>query len=249
MLEIIWKAVAWGLTIGGVFLVAGFFYPLIVGGKGAHQGPLGGIILGAMAFVVGTFVGGLLQWPRARALPAWALAVYGLALALLLYPAYGAAKMGGSIMIKFATVEFPKTDERMTFAPPLTEAERELLKRTHFRLKLAVANPNHPPAYTISLIDDLKATRLFDSVAAAEDVATPGLIATVMGRYYGDKAGQSFTLSTATRPGRAIGVKVHYVLGGMFAGMGDRTQYLERLAVETIRAATELGIEPAGAAK
>jgi hypothetical protein len=246
---IIKRAALWGLIAGGVFLAVGFLTPIILGGQGSHQSPLAGILLAPAGFMIGATLGGLAGIQRARGLPAWAKIVYGLALVVLAERTFAAVQFSGPILVKLATAPIASQADRMRFAAPLTEAERALLERTHFTLTLGVANPKFEPVYTDSLIADFVQTGLFDHVTREGRTRAADLVATMRGKYYGDKLGQYFTLSPANEPGRGIDVKVHYTTGGIFAAVGDRRQYLDRLAVETIKAANALAVRPAAPAQ
>ena len=84
-LAIIRKSLAWGFSVGGIVFVAGFIGPIILTPE-ANLGPMTGIFLGPVAFVIGTFLAGICQIRRALALPRWGKVGYGLFLLLLLVP-------------------------------------------------------------------------------------------------------------------------------------------------------------------
>ena len=85
LLAIIRKSLAWGFWVGGVVFVGGFVGPLIVTPE-ANLGPLLGIFLGPVAFVIGSFLAGIGQIRSALTLPKWDKVRYGMFLLLLLIP-------------------------------------------------------------------------------------------------------------------------------------------------------------------
>ena len=84
-LAIIRKSLAWGFSVGGIVFVAGFIGPIILTPE-ANLGPMTGIFLGPVAFVIGTFLVGIGQIRPALTLPKWGKVGYGLFLLLLLVP-------------------------------------------------------------------------------------------------------------------------------------------------------------------
>ncbi len=220
-----------------VFIVA-FFGPLLIGGPGAHQGPLGAFIYAPAAFFLVFFVALLIQFRRAlRLSTGWKFAYF----VLLLLSLIPAARIVGFI----SEIDFVKSvrnidlksyskSERLKHIPPLTDDEGRLLKSTHFNMRVVVVNPRMPVAYTRSLIDDLKKTDLFDEVAEFGQMGKADLIATLTGGYYGDKGGQSFTLKPPDGPGKEVPIKIYYTLGGVLSGGEEKKQYLDRLSVTLI---------------
>ena len=85
LMAIIRKSLAWGFWVGGVVFVVGFAGPLIVTSQ-ANLGPLLGIFLGPVAFVIGSFLAGIGQVRSALTLPKWDKVGYGMFLILLLLP-------------------------------------------------------------------------------------------------------------------------------------------------------------------
>jgi hypothetical protein len=84
-LAIIRKSLAWGFSVGGIVFAVGFIGPIILTPE-ANLGPMTGIFLGPVAFVIGTFLVGIGQIRPALTLPKWGKVGYGLFLLLLLVP-------------------------------------------------------------------------------------------------------------------------------------------------------------------
>jgi hypothetical protein len=82
---IIGKSIAWGFAVGLIVFVAFFFGPMLFN-PGSNLAPIGGILFGPPAFVIGTFLAGICQIRRALTLPKWGKVVYGLFLLVLLVP-------------------------------------------------------------------------------------------------------------------------------------------------------------------
>ncbi len=82
----------------------------------------------------------------------------------------------------------------MEHAQPLTDAERELVRATHFDMTVAVVDPNGDPARTNSLIRDLAGTRLFDDVVASHDASDTDLVVTVARSSIDRGGARSFTV-------------------------------------------------------
>jgi hypothetical protein len=79
--------------------------------------------------------------------------------------------------------------------PAATEAQTELLRRTHFKATLAV-EPYKYPIYSDHLIRDLRATGLFDSVDSLEKVEKPHLIARIERPIHGTAVVPLWTILT-----------------------------------------------------
>jgi hypothetical protein len=77
-------------------------------------------------------------------------------------------------------------------------------------------------------------------VGYASETATPDLIATVTGQYFQPETGVSFSLAPAADTTRTMSIDVHYERGRSTASSADRDSYLDRLAVETIRAVEDV---------
>ncbi len=242
------KILGWSFGAAGglasfVFILA-FFGPLLIGGPGAHQGPLGAFIYAPATFFLVFVIASLIQIRRALRLSIGGKFAYFGLLALFLIPT---ARIVGFI----SEIDFVKSvrnidlksyskSERLKHIPPLTDDERRLLRSTHFNIRVGVVNPSAPVVYTRSLIRDLKKTGLFDEVAEFGQMGKADLIATLTGGYYGDKAGQSFTLKPPGGPGKEISIRIYYTLGGLLSGGGEQNQYLDRLSVALINAVPEL---------
>ncbi len=69
-LAIIRKSLAWGFSVGGIVFAVGFIGPIILTPE-ANLGPMTGIFLGPVAFVIGTFLVGIGQIRPALTLPKW----------------------------------------------------------------------------------------------------------------------------------------------------------------------------------
>ncbi len=81
---------------------------------------------------------------------------------------------------------------------------------------------------------------LFDAVAALGMATDPDLIAVARDGPFGNRTGTSFTLALMDDPEDALQVSVNYYVAPMWSGEGDRQQYLDRVAVETINAVNQL---------
>jgi hypothetical protein len=90
------------------------------------------------------------------------------------------------------------------------------------------------------LVTGLASTGLFRTVDERVTPENADLVATVTGSYYGDRQGLSFALRRADRPVGEVQIKVYYNVGGIFTQMSGRRQYLDRLAMEVIRAVETL---------
>ena len=137
-------------------------------------------------------------------------------------------------------------DTRMEGAPALTAAERELLAATHFDLAVAVTSSNGQPGESQwlrtrdALIRELDGFGLFDAVAAVGVVPESDLIVVARDGPFGNRTGTSFTLALMDDPENEVEVRVNYYVAPMWSGEGDRQQYLDRVAVETINAVKQL---------
>lgn len=211
-------AAGWAFVTAALFSGIAFSTPLIIGGRGSHQGPLLAFALAPVAFGV-AFVVTLIQ-PRLGKF---------VALAVLTYPAW-------------YYLGIPK-DEAPELLP-LTAEERDRLRATRFDLRVAVANGGFPEAYQAGLVRELNDAGLFKAVGRVGDVESPDLIATVTGNYYGDREGQHFSLHLSGHPERKVHVNSwHYIPGAL--SQGKRSRYKERFAIEVIRKIDELGFRSA----
>jgi hypothetical protein len=85
LLAIIGMSLGLGFVVGVIGLLAGFIGPVIFTPE-ASQGPLLGLFLGPILFVIGSYLAGICQIPRALTLPKWGQATYALILLLLFIP-------------------------------------------------------------------------------------------------------------------------------------------------------------------
>jgi hypothetical protein len=239
LVAILGKALLWGAGISAVVFVLAFIGPLMVGGPGAHQAPLAAFLFAPVAFPLVLLVVYVLQYRRALRLSGAGKSGYAVVLVLLLIPAVSAARFLASLDLPVDTARYGR-QERFRHAAPMTDDERRLRESTHFDLRVRVENPRFPPVYTGVLVTDLAATGLFRVVDARVTPETADLVATVTGSYYGDKQGLSFTLRRADGQANELQLKVYYIVGGIFSQLSDRRQYLDRLAVEVIRAVQTL---------
>jgi hypothetical protein len=233
LVAILGRALLWAFGAAAVVFAVLFIGPMLIGGS-----PLAAFLLAPMAFPPALFVASVLQYRRALRLAGTAKAAYAVVLALILIPAVPAARFLAKLDLSIDTAAFGR-ERRLVHAPPVTDDERRLRESTHFDLRVRVENPRFPPVYTDALVTDLAATGLFHTVDESVIPETKDLVATITGQYYGDKTGQSFTLRRADGRASAVQLKVYYTVGGIFSAMGDRRQYLERLA-EVIRAVETL---------
>jgi hypothetical protein len=216
-------ALTWASSVATLAFVVMFATPLVIGGPGAHQGPLLAF-LGAPAVFVVT-LGLALIWPR--------LALVTI-VASLMFPVW-------------YYVNMPPWDPRISRLVPLSTEERALLQARHFPLRVAVEGGKSYPIYRAELIDDLGKTGLFTSVAASDETDSADLIATVTGSYYGDKTGHSFSLRWPQQPKRRVGIKLwYYASDGPFIYASRHRLLVDRLALEVVRQMDALG--PAGQA-
>ena len=240
-LAILGKALLWAIGTSAVVFVVTFIGPLIIGGPGAHQGPLGAFILAPMAFPLVLLLAYLLQYRRALRLAGAGKAAYAVVFVILLVPAVSATRFLARLHLSIDTAGYSRK-ERLLHAAAITDDERRLRDSTHFDFGVRVENPRFPPVYTGVLVTDLTATRLFRAVDERMTMENAKLVASVTGSYYGDRQGLSFTLRRTDGQAAPVQLKVFYTVGGIFSQMGDRRQYLDRLAVELIRAVRTLGL-------
>ena len=231
---ILGRALLWAIGASAVVFAIFFFGPMLIGGS-----PLAAFLLAPTAFPPALLVASVLQYRRALRLGGAAKAAYAVVVALVLIPAVPAARFLAKLDLSVDTAAFSRA-RRLLHAPPMTDDERRLRESTHFDLRVRIENPRFPPVYAGALVTDLAATGLFRAVDQRVTLETADLVATVTGQYYGDKTGQSFTLRRAEDEASAVQLRVYYTVGGIFSALGDRRQYLDRLAVEVIRAVETL---------
>ena len=238
-LAILGKALLWAAGVSAAVFVVALIGPAMLGGPGSHQAFILAFLLAPAAFPLVLLAAIALQYRRAGRFGAVGRAAYAIALAVMLVPAAMSVYFVASFDIKLDFAGMSR-EERFRNAAALTEEERRLRESTHFDLRVRVENPRFPPVYTGVLVTDLASTGLFRTVNESTSPETADLVASVTGSYYGDKQGASFTLRRADGKGGAIQLKVYYIVGGFGARLVDHPQYLDRLAVETIRAVETL---------
>ena len=234
LVAILGRAMLWAVGASAVVFTVFFIGPMLIGGS-----PLAAFVLAPMAFPPALFIVSVLQYRRALRLDGAAKAVYAVVLALVLIPGVPAARFLAKLDLSINTAASGRA-QRLLHASPMTDDERRLRESTHFDLQVRVENPRFPPVYTGVLVTDLRATGLFRIVDESVTPETADLVAAVTGSYYGDKQGLSFTLRRTDGQASPVQLKVYYTVGGIFSAMGDRRQYLDRLAVEVIRAVATL---------
>jgi hypothetical protein len=210
-------ALMWACGAATFAFMIMFLTPLVIGGPGAHQGPLLAFLLTPIIFVVTLILA--LVWSR--------LGLIAIA-ASLLYPAWYSAQR-------------PPREAQGSLVP-LNAEEQALLQSRHFEARVAVDGGKSPPIYRANLVDDLGRTGLFSAVGVIEDARSADLIATVTGSYYGDKTGHSFSLRWSKRPERSVSVKVwHYASDGPLVYASRHRLQVQRLALEVVRQMDALG--------
>lgn len=213
-------ALKWACGAATLAFMVMFLTPLVIGGPGAHQAPLLAFLLTPIIFFITLAL--TLVWSRLG---------FVTIVASLLFPAW-------------YYVNMPPRDPRGTLVP-LNVEERALVHSRHFELRVAVDGGKSYPIYRANLIDDLRRTGLFTSVASMEDARSADLIATVTGSYYGDKTGHSFSLRWPQQPERSVSVKVwHYASDGPLLYASRHRLLVERLALEIVRQMDALGPSP-----
>ena len=123
-------------------------------------------------------------------------------------------------------------------AQPLTDAERELVRATHFGMTVAVVDPNGDLARTNSLMRDLAGTGLFDDVVALHDASDADLVVTVARSSINRGGARSFTLARMDDPNISITVNYNRLSFMTAARAGERQH--DRLALEVINAVDQL---------
>jgi len=226
---VVGRALIWATVIS--FLVFFLLSFVFVG----NLGPIPALVYGPIAFVASFIVFWIVESllePHTEAVRKIAyLALSGILLAPLV------------TYMAFNHREFTRAG-RMEHAPPLTDEESLLLKSTRLNLRIAVENPRRPPVYTEKLINDLWETCLFLEVGDVNSLDGADVLATITGAYWDDKTGFKFIFHLPENLTDGVEVEVSYKLrssmaGGM-SGRADRKQYIDRLAVELIKASQVL---------
>ncbi len=241
MLAIFGKSLGGGFGAVFLVLVLDTQLPLVFDGPANTLGPIADFFASLGVFFIGFVLALLCQARLTSALPSGGRKIYALTLILALVPAAMLTPFAWWFVI--GDSDFP-SGKRMEFSKPLTEAERQLLRATHFDLTVAVRNRRYgrlfPPVYIEGLIRNLDKTGLFDRVGRASQTPDTKLIATIEATYWGDKNGAAFALALADNPEKSISIKVYYWYGKKSKGRAERAQYQDRLAVEVINAVNEL---------
>lgn len=244
-IAVIGTAFLWALLGSGILFALAFVWPLLIGGKGSHQGPLMAFAIAPAAFLLIFFVALVLQIRRAAALPTSGQIVCGGCLLVLVGPAVAVALGGVKVAQEYVswTASRQSFNERMAGAPALSPDERAMVERSApLDLKVAVEPGSYTPVHAKGLANDLRAAGVFAQVAPVEQIDAPDLIAIVTGNPFGDRAGAVFRLNRAATAGAGVDVKVTYYVGGLLS-TAERTQYLDRLGVESLRAVQGLSEE------
>ena len=240
-LRILGKSIGWASALTILVFILSFNWALSVGGS---QTPLVSAVLAPITFFLVLTIVMLTQFRRAVQLSPGAKLAYFVFLAFfLIHSVHDVPVLWKTVFaISSQSVDAKKItrEERLKHTPPLTQDEHLLLQSTHFNARVGVVNPRFPPAYTRGLIEDLERTGLFDEVAELEQMDRADYIATIKGRYYGDKNGQNFSLQQPEGPTKEIEINVYYTLGGSKSFVKDTKQYRARLSVETINAVQAL---------
>jgi hypothetical protein len=236
---ILGRAILWSLGTSLTVFAVAFIGPLLMGGPGAHQGPLGAFYFAPIAFRIVLPIGYILQYRRALDLDGAGKATYLVVLALILLQAVSPARIIAALDLSIDLAGYSR-EERLQHAPALNEQERSLRESTQLDLRVGVQNLRFPPVYTNKLVSDLDETGLFQVVKELAQMEDVDLVATVTGTYWGDKNGQRFTLRWAKDGSAEEEVRVYYTIGGIMSGAKDRRQYIDRLAIEVIQAVRAL---------
>jgi hypothetical protein len=133
----------------------------------------------------------------------------------------------------------------MEHAPPLSNKEELLLKSTRLNLRIGVDSPRYAWDVKRSLLEDLRETCLFLEVGVINGFFRADVIATITERYE-DKAGFKFIFHLPEQMREGIEIEVRYKLKSVWTGgvsrKTDRKQYIDRLAVELIKASQALSV-------
>ena len=227
---VIGRALVWAFAIS--FLVFFLFGSVFVG----NLGPIPALIYSPIAFVASFIVFWIVEallephTASVRKITYFALSLILLA-PLVTYMAFNYR-------------EFTRAGS-MEHAPPLTDEESLLLESTRLNLRIAVENPRRPPVYTEKLINDLRETCLFIEVGDVDSLDRADVLATITGAYWDDKTGFKFIFHLPENLTDGVEVEVSYKLRSSMTddgrgGRADRKQYIDRLAVELIKASQVL---------
>ena len=198
-----------------------------------------GLALGGSC--IAFFVVLLLKVRAALTLPPSHQAIHIVVVVLLgLVPVRAAVTPLGGFLLETVRHAATSRDERMQFATALTEAEQRLREGARLDLAVGVERGDLGRGGQSRLIVDLEATGVFDVVGRTDEMTEMDLVATAMARHVRPTPGQAFRLALSTDPMNAVNIRVVYTMGGEIGWAADRELYLHRLAVEVIKAVTQL---------
>lgn len=220
--------------IGAITIFLLVFFLFFAGFFG-NLGPIAAIIYGPIAFVVSFIVFWIVEsllepyTESARKLTYLVLSV------ILLSPIV--------IYIGFNYQELARA-ERMKHPAPLTDEESLLLKSTRLDLRIGVDGGTFPPVYLRHLIRDLQETCLFLRAGEINALKNADVVATITGVYWDGKAGARFVFHLPEHRTEGVEIEVVYKPTGvlttfsqrLFGISGERDRYVDRLAVQLIKA-------------
>lgn len=227
---VVGRALIWATAIS--FFVFFLFSAVFVG----NLGPIPALIYGPTAFVVSFIVFWIVESLLERHTRSTRKKFYVALSVILLAPIviYTGSNYQGSTRA-----------ERMEHAPLLSNEEELLLKSTRLNLRIGVDNPRYAWVDTRSLIEDLRETCLFLEVGVINGFFRADVLATITERYK-DKAGFKFIFHLPEQMREGIEIEVRYKLKSAWTGWlsrkTDRKQYIDRLAVELIKASRSLSV-------
>ncbi|KPK42215.1 MAG: hypothetical protein AMJ65_08000 [Phycisphaerae bacterium SG8_4] len=221
---VVGRALIWATAIS--FFVFFLFSAVFFG----NLGPIPALIYGPTAFVVSFIVFWIVESLLERHTRSNRKKFYVVLCVILLAP-----------IVIYTGYNYQESTraERMEHAPPLTNEEELLLKSTRLNLRIGVDNPRYAWVDTRSLIEDLRETCLFLEVGEINGFFRADVFATITGRYK-DKTGFKFIFHLPEQKREGIEIEVRYKLKSVWTrGVSrrtDRKQYIDRLAVELIKA-------------
>lgn len=237
LIDIVGVGLAWGIGVGFLTMVLAYLSPLVLGQWRYMQHPIHAMGFGLAGGCLAFFVALVLQVPRVLKLSTGEQVIHiVLLVALALVPVRVAVRSFIGLTAEAWRLVETSREDRMRHAAPLTDAERALRENRYFDLTVAVEPSHDGRMEGHFVVQDLEATGLFRRVWYASETESPDLIATVTGQYFRPETGVSFDLALATGTTRIVSVDVHYERGRQSMATADRETYLDRLAVETIRA-------------
>lgn len=241
LIDIVGVAIAWSIGVGFLTMVLVYLSPLLLGRTRYMQHPIHAMGFGLAGFCLALFVALVFQVRRVLRLSATEQIVHiVLVVALALVPVRIAVRPVGGFMVEAWRLLATSREDRMRHAPPLTAAEQTRREGAYFDLSVAVQQSHDGRMGSAIVIGDLEATGLFRHVGGASETPEPDLIATVTGRYFQPETGVSFSLAPTADTTSTMSIDVHYERGRSTVSSADRESYLDRLALETIRAVEDV---------